>query len=301
MHKAIKYFERAIEVDPQYAVAYAGLADGYATLGAYQLIPPPLAASKTWPAIQRAIELDPTLAEPHASTGCAHLYFSDDWAQGEPHFRRSLELDPRNSTAHVYFGIFLAMSDRARESIDHILEARRLDPLSSFIDALSGLAYRCLGDHDAAIATLENALDIDSNSALAQWLLAFSYRDTGRIDEAVALAEGVAAATNRHPTFLSMAGHMYAVSGRHGEAMAIMEEIEAQSADGYVSPLSGVLIHSALGNMGELVPYVETVCEDGGGALTLFTTVRSDLAKLRDDPIAGPTIRRLPLWPEPSG
>jgi len=300
MHKAIEYFERAIEVDPQYAVAYAGLADGYAALGAYQLIPPPLAASKTWPAIQRAIELDPTLSEPHASRGFVYMHFSDDWAQGELHFRRSLELDPRNSTAHAYFGIFLAMSDRARESIDHILEARRLDPLSPFIHALSGLAYRCLGDHDAAIATLESALEIDPNFAMAQWVLAFSCRDTGRIDEAVALAEGVAAAANRHPTFLGMAGHMYAVSGRHGEAMAIMEEIEAKSAGGYVSPLGGILIHSALGNMGELVPYVEKVCEDGGAALTLFCTVRSGLGKLRDDPIAGPAIRRLPLWPEAS-
>ena len=296
MLKAIDYFKRAIEIDPQYAIAYAGLADGYATLGAYQVIPPTLATSQAWPAIERATELDPTLSEPHFSKGFVHMWFSDNWLQGEPHFRRALELDPRNSTAHVYFGEFLAMAGRYVEAVEHAEEAKRVDPLSSFVRAISALVYRTAGNHEASIETLKEALEIDPDSTLAKWLLAFSYRDIGRIHEALDLAEEVAAAAERHPTFLSMLGYMHAVSGNTDEALAIMSEIEERSTVGYVSPLAGILIYAALGDMHKLLPYVREMREQGGGVAALFATNRGDLDALRDDPIAGAAISELPLW-----
>jgi len=300
MHKAIEYFERAIEVDPKYAVAYAGLADGYIILGAYQVIPPPHAASKARPCIEKAIALDPTLAEPHFSKGFMQLWFSDDWQQGESDFRRALELDPRAATTHVYFALLLAMAGQSAESIDHISEAQRLDPLAPFIHAIGALAYRTLGDYDTAIGSLRDALEIDPNSTLAQWLLAFCYRYTGRIDEAVLLAESAAAAADRHPTFLGMVGYLYAITGRTDEAMAIMRDIEARSDQSYVSPLSGILIYSALGDMEQLALHVQRLRRQGGGIAPLYATNRPDLEALLDDPVAGPSIRELPMWPAAS-
>ncbi|MCZ6507158.1 MAG: protein kinase, partial [Acidobacteria bacterium] len=298
MRKAVEYFERSIEIDPSYAVAHAALADGYAILGAYYVIPPPHALSKARPAIEKAIELDPSLAEPHFSRGFIHLWFSDDWLQGEPHFRRALELDPRGATTHAFLGVLLAMARRAGEAIDHIVEAKRLDPLSPFIHAVSGLAYRALDDYDGAIATLTDALEIDPNANLAQWLLAYCYRYTGRIGDAVELAEQVAVTTDRHPTFLGMVGYMYAVSGRSDDARAIMEEIEAQSSGGLVAPTTGIGIYAALGDMEKLALYVEALSEQGGGVAPLYlhATTRPDLDALRDDPIAGAAIRKLPIW-----
>ena len=300
MAKARQYFERAIELDPEFAAAYAGLADTWAILGAYQIIHPAEAKANAWPAIEKALELDDTLAEAHFSKAWVAIWFSNDIAGGEPDFLRSLELNPKSPMTHVYYGCLLAMLCRQEEAIRHAEEALRLDPLSVFIHSIAGLVHYIGLDYEKAIEILEKGLEIDPNLAICQWLLAFSYRRVGRLDEAVAWAESAAELAQRHATYIAFLGYMYAVAGRTDDAGVIMAELERRSETEYVTPLGRLLYRTGMGDEGSIAEALERLLAQGeGGAAALYATIKPDLEEYRDHPRLGPLIEQLPLIPPP--
>ena len=175
MYQAREYFERAIELDPEFAAAYAGLADSYGVLGAYQVIPPQEAERGAMPALQKALELDNSLAEALYSRAFATTWFSDEWPSSRGDYERALALNPADSHARSYYAIVLAACNQPEEAITEVQEALRRDPLSVFVHAMYGFVQYINGQFDEAIVILEKGLEVDPNSALAQWLLAWNY------------------------------------------------------------------------------------------------------------------------------
>lgn len=184
--QAIQYFERALAKDPNYAMAWAGLADCY-SFGLYMGSPRPLSEviPKAKAAAKRALEIDEQLAEAHMTMAVVLFRYNWDWPAAEKEFRRALELDPNDALAHVQYAWLLVSMLRAEEALTHIARARELEPRAPFIQAVSGWILLRLRRTEEAIDQARRALDLDRSFALAQNLLAAAYRQKGMLDEAL--------------------------------------------------------------------------------------------------------------------
>ncbi len=303
MFKAKEYFERAVALDPEFAAAYSGLADSYAVLGAYQVIPPQEAMANLQPAIDKALALDASLAEALYSKAFAKSWFANDWPNSLPDFERSLELNPGDSHARSYYAVMLAMCKHPDKGAAQAREAIRRDPLSVFAHAMTGFVHYINGEFDDAIVVLEQGIEIDPNFALSQWILAWNYRMTGHLDKALASAEVSAKIAGRHATYLGILGYMYGAAGRTEDVREIIEEFRRREAAGeYVTPLGPLLAYTGLRDeAGMAASIASLVDQHEGGAPALYATIRWDLEELRDHPRLGPMIERLGLWPPEIG
>ena len=299
MFKAKEYFQRAIGLDPGYAAAYAGLADAYCVLGGVQIIPPQEALTNLQPAIDKALALNPSLAEAHHSQGFAKTWFTNDWPNALTHYERSLELNPSDPHVRAYYSMVLAMCRRSDEATSQGHEAIRRDPLSVFTHTAAGLTNYINGQFEDSIVVLEKGIEIDPNSAVSLWTMAWNYRMTGRLDEAIDWAEASAKITGRLPTYLGNLGYMYAAAGRTEDAREIIEEFRRREAEGeYVTPFGPLFVYTGLRDeAGMAASITRLVDQHEGGAPVLYGSIRWDLEELRDHPRLGPIIERLGLWP----
>ena len=184
--EAIQYFERALANDPNYARAWAGLADCY-SFGYFMGSRRPLSEviPKAKAAARRALEIDEQLAEAHLAMAVLLYRYDWDWPAAEKEFRRALELDPNDALAHVQYAWLLVSMQRAEQALTHIARARELEPRAPFIQAVSGWILFRLRRPEEAMEQARRALDLDRSFALAQDLLAAAYRQKGMLDEAL--------------------------------------------------------------------------------------------------------------------
>ena len=287
LKKSIDYFNQAIDKDPNYALAYAGLADAYVLFSAYAEGSPKESLPQAKAAAKKALELDNTLGEAHASLAQALLAYDLDFAGANREFRRAIELNPNYATAHHWYAesglVPLGQFD------DAIAEAKRaleLDPLSVIINADVGTILTSARRYDQAIEQLGKTVEMDPGFYYAHWTLGDALELKGRNEEAIAEYKK-AIALNDDPLPPALLGHLYAKIGKKDEALTILKqlrELRESSKQRYVSPYNLALIHIGLGQKNEALQLLEETYADRDGYNIAFIKVEPMLDPLRGDP-----------------
>ncbi|HUO84993.1 MAG TPA: protein kinase, partial [Thermoanaerobaculia bacterium] len=231
---AMEYFQGAIDSDPLYALAYSGLADCYNVLGNFALLPPSEAYPKAKAAAQRALGIDPELAEAHVSLAFAQLYY--DWAfdDSEHSFRRAIDLNPGYALAHHFFAIHLGSQKRFEESIEEARRALEIDPLSIAANMTLGWMLYEARRFEEAIEQELKALEMDPTFAAADFFLANSLFQAGRTQQAIVRFQEAVETSGRNPRAVGALGHALGASGREADARKLLDELERMSARAFV-------------------------------------------------------------------
>jgi serine/threonine protein kinase/tetratricopeptide (TPR) repeat protein len=242
LRMGIAHFEQAIRLDPDYALAHAGLADSHTLLALFGYTPLNEGRSAAETSARRALELAPALPESHYAMALLVFWLTETWPDAEVHFTRALETRPRFPAAHAHFGLFLAARHRHDEARAHISEALALDALSPHVHANGALSMYLLHRSDEALRLGQRALELQPDFALALWAVGVTCCRTGKFDEAAEAFARLMSLSNRAPFFVAWAAFAHALAGRRNDALALTEEIAARTATGYVHPLAPVLI-----------------------------------------------------------
>lgn len=280
---AIRYFEQAIEKDPHYALAWAGIADSYSLLGEYGNIPRkelyPLAEA----AVKKALEIDNRLAEVHTSLASILMFRKWDWANSQKEFKLALELNPNYATAHHWYSQWFLNMGQLEESLRMISRAAELDPISQAILKDQGLTLYYNRQYDEALAMALKTLELDPNYAAAHRLLSLAYQGKGRFDEAIVENQKWGALTgNKVETMVTLA-QLYAVSGRTEEARKLVEELQRDKLVTDQIYRGRALVHAALGEADMAFECLEKSYErHEESILTLKVDPKAD--PLRSDP-----------------
>jgi len=292
--QALDYFEQAANQDPDFALAYVGIADIRSILGVFGIVSP----NETFPlariAVQRALHLAPDLAEAHASLGHIKTQFEHDWRGAELELRRAIELNPYYALAHQWLGLLLSESGQFDAGLEHLRKAYELEPVPAF-GALIGMALAYRGDVDAAIGQLQNILAIDASLPTARSYLVLALLRAGQLEDAAAqldLLPGMA------PGSVGLRGRLYAQAGDHTAALAEAERLIAMSAQRYVSAYDIATIFGALNDADQAFLWLGRAFEERA---QLIGWLPWDAAfdSIRDDARYADLMRGLNLSPLP--
>jgi TolB-like protein/Flp pilus assembly protein TadD len=296
VRRAAEYFQQAIDKDSGYALAWAGLADCYAVYDFYDVLPLREAAPKAKEAANRALTLDETLSEPHATLGYVKGRYDWDRPGAEREFRRAIELNPNYATAHYWYATELDNTGRFDEAIAEAKRAQDTDPLSLVASTVAGQTFYFSRRYDQAIEQARKALDMDPNFPLAHWWLGMFYEQAGRHEEAVAESQKAVSLSRGEPGPLSTLGHAYAVLGKRAEAQKLLGELKDLSKRRYVSPLNVALIYAGLGDKAQALEWLERAYEDHSDRLA-WIKGWPQFDGLRGEPRFQDLLRRMHLTP----
>ncbi|HMG75564.1 MAG TPA: protein kinase [Pyrinomonadaceae bacterium] len=291
--KAIDYFRQAIEKDPNYALAYTGLADCYSFLSSQGIRPPgdvfPLAKQ----AAGKAIEIDNSLSEAHTSLAYVKLYYDWDWVGAEQEYKKAIDLNPNYATPHHGYAYLLISSGRTEAAIAEIKKAEEIDPLSLIFQTDHGEYYYFARRPDEAIAQLKKAIDMDPSFVRAHWLLGRALIQKGRCDEGI---DEALKAQRMVPAIegLGWLAQEYAACGRKPEAQKAMSELLELSKDHYVSPHWFSAVQASLGNKDEAFKWLDQALDGRFGPL-IYLKVNPIWDPLRSDPRFAERLRRVGL------
>ena len=293
---ALDYLNQATTKDPTYALAYAGLADAYNSLGwdLFAVMSPAETFPKAREAATRALELDPNCAEAHAALGWTATAYDWDWIAAEREFQRAIELKPQYGPVHIWYSHFLKAMERAAESLAESRRALECDPLGLVLNMHLGWYYLYLREYQQAIEQLLKTLELDPGFIPARMFLGEAYEQTGMFAEAIAEFEAAVNLGNRHPIYLAGLGHAYAVSGNVDEAQRTIQELDHLSRQRFV-PARGVAeIYMGLGDKEHAFSWLFKAFEQRNGWLIhLKGNPRYDI--LRNDTRYKNLVRRMNL------
>ena len=247
LKRAIGYFQQAIEEDPNYALAYDGLADCWLPLGWYAYMAP----SETFPyakvAVMKALALDDSLAEAHTSLAFVTLYYDRDWADAEREFRRAIELNPNYANGHHWYAEFLSLVGRHAEAIAESERARELDPLSNIINTWVGSRYFFARQYDKAIEQYRNAVEMDPGFVPVHLVLGHALEQKHMYQEAIAELEKAVSLSGGSPVYMASLAHAYGVAGRQSQAKKLFDDLRNLSKQRYVSSYDLALASLGIG------------------------------------------------------
>ena len=283
LETALRYFEKAVEIDPEYALPYTGIADSYAILGIYGYIPPQEARRRTSSAAQRAVELDDGLSEAHASLAFYRMSFDWDWERGAVGLRKAIELNPANAKAHVWLAFLRGLQGRFEEAFDEMALAKNVDPLNNYNAAMTACVHTWARDFESGAGLLEEILRRDPHYLFAVWLLAMTYREMSRHDDAVRMCEQAVTLSNEALNFKASLGQAYGSAGFEDRARAILDDLHACEESRYVSPLWLSWVHLGLGEYDRAFDRLAQAVADGT-PLAMMLHQDSVYDPLRSDP-----------------
>lgn len=286
--KSVEYFQRALDLDPNYVLPYVGLADAYAQLGSFGLIEMKDSYPRAKEALTHALEKDEKLGEAHASMGFILMSYYWDWAEAEKQFKQAVELNPNYAMAHNWYAEYLAFMGRSEEAITEAKRAREIDPLSPWNNAafVSFLARQ----YDNAIMESQKTLELDPNFAVAHMIIGLSYVQKKMPREGI--SELQKAKTN--PDSRALIAYAYAVAGDTNEARKILEELAQLSKKKYVSPFPIAAVYAAFGDRDEAFNQLEKAYAERSWAMGMLK-VNPVFDSLRSDPRFTELIRRMNL------
>jgi len=261
IQKGMQCFRQAIEKDPNYALAYSGIADCYSNLGFY-FLPPQEAFPKALTAAQRAIELDENLAEGHASRAFIKELYEWDWPGAEQEYKRAIGLNPEYANAHHWYALYLGAMDRWVESMAEAKKAVDLEPLSSQFHLVFGVTLYQTRLYDQAVQEFKNTIQNDPTFFPPHFFLGWwTYPEMGKFEEAVIEAQKAVELTRGSSIARASLGYAYAMAGKVEEAKRALDELKEISKKTYVSPVAVAVIHARLGEMDRAFEYLEKAYE----------------------------------------
>ncbi len=245
--RGIELMQQAVELDPSYALAYAGLAASYYD-AAGQWLPPDVANSKAKAAAERALELDDTLAEAHGALAQVLAQYEWNWAEAEKQYLRAIELNPSYAQAHQYHGIWLLEQGRADEAIAAMKRAQELDPLTPLIEANLAYCYYMARQYDETIRCSRALIQSHSDLPIGHYNLGIACAQLGLYDEALAALRTAQALDPSSQHIVSLLGHTYAQAGKRQDALHAVDELEEIAKHRYVDPFGFARIQAGLGD-----------------------------------------------------
>ncbi|MCS6805711.1 MAG: protein kinase [Acidobacteriota bacterium] len=246
LRKGIECFQSAIATDPNYALAYAGLADCYNILAITGADPSSDAFRQAKAAALQALALDERLAEAHASLALAKTFYDWDWPGAEQGFRQAIQYNPNYPTAHQWYAEYLSAMSRFDEALTEIKRALELDPLSLMIITAVGLVFYYGRQYDQAIEPLRRVLEMDPNFPPALRVLGWAYEQKGMMEEAVGQYQRAVSASGGNVSMLADLGRAYGLIGWQDKAQQALDELQQIAHRCYVSPYEFALIYAGL-------------------------------------------------------
>jgi TolB-like protein/Tfp pilus assembly protein PilF len=292
--KAIGFFQQAIEKDPGYAPAYAGLADAYTSLAVIGGAAPREVFPSAKAAALRALEIDSTVGEAHLSLALITWRYDWDWVSAEPQFKRAIELNPRDAVARRRYASYLYGSGRIDESLVQLMIAQTDDPLSAWISSNIGFALYFARRYDDAIKQLHHTLEIEPHFALGHCFLGLALEQKTMFAEAAAEFRKGISLSGGKPVYLAALAHAYALSGRETEARDVLEELEMHSKHTYFPAYEIAVIYTGLREPEQAFAWLERAYEERGGWIGYFK-VDPRLDSLRSDARFRTLLRRIGL------
>ena len=294
MQQSIDFFQQAIAKDPRYGLAYAGLADAYALLADYHVLPAKEVMPRAKAAAIKAVEIDDSLAEAHASLGWAKLTHDWAWPDAEREFKRAIELNPGYATAHQSYGEYLLVMGRNEEALAEMRRALDLEPLSLVINAALASTFYYTRQYDQAMEQCRKTIALDANFVQAHIFLGRAYEQKGDYKEAVAELQKALQISEGNTNELAALGHAYAISGKAAEARKILDDLKERSKQTYVQPMWIAGIHIGLGERVQAFQWLQKAYDDRSGWL-VYLKVDPMFNSLRADASYADLVRRVGL------
>ncbi len=292
LRTGIKYFKKAIEIDPLYALAHAGLADSYNMLGFWNMMPPKEAFALSVAAAHKSLELNDNLVEGHTSLAYGQLY-TWRWEEAEMSFKRAIETCSTYAVAHQWYGNFLLVRNRLDEARREFQKAQELDPLSLIINTANTWVDHVTGKTEAAISSLKKTLELDADFVPALEFIGKSYEQLGQFDDAIRHL-GKAHSLEPTPGNYANLGHALALAGETEKAEAILRELLHPSTDRYIPPYSIAELFTGLGRREEAFRWLDAAVQAGSRGVA-FLRVEPRLRPLHDDPRYGKLLNAVKL------
>ncbi len=295
LDKGKEYFNQAIAADPNYALAYDGLAYYYITAVGF-FISDDDAMPKLRETANKALAIDETLGEPHNSLAIVAWWFDRDWPPAEKEFKRAIELNPNFARAHWLYGWYLITMGRNDKGIAESKRAQELDPLSLETNTILGQSLFFARRYDQAIAQLRNTLDMDQSFWLAHDFLGRAYEADGKLPEAIVEFQRAVEQESDVAENWSNLGHAYALSGKRAEAQKILDQLKERSARGYVPAYTIAIVYAGLGDKDQAFAWLDRAYTDHSFYMTWLKT-DPHLDSLHADPRFQDLLRRMRLTP----
>jgi serine/threonine protein kinase/tetratricopeptide (TPR) repeat protein len=293
-YKAIDYFQQAVEKDASYALAYTGLADSYVLLGWNSYLPPKEVFPKGKAAATTALQLDPELAEAHASLA-ALLWLHDwQWDEAQIEFKRSLELGPTYATANHWYAEYAMSMGKHGEGMARMKKGHDLDPLSLIINVTVGWAFYFARRYDEGIEQLRRTAEFDPSYPVTYWILGLLLRKTGCYELAVTEGEKGVKLSGSSPMMRAALAHTLAAAGRTKEANQMLDDLTELATQKYVAPYFFAGIHVGLDEHERAIEYLEKSYDEHSHWL-IYLHIDPSMDRLRDDPRFQNLLRRVGL------
>lgn len=300
IENAIRFFLEATHKEPQFALAYAGLADSYAVMAYWEegKVSPREALGKAKTAATRALELDPNLAEAHTSLAVAKMEYDWDWEGAEREFRRAIELNPSYATGRHWYSSYLAAMGRHNEAMEQSRRAQELDPFSLIINTSIGHRYYLSRKYDQAIEQYRRTLELDPNFAVAHFNLGLAHEGKGAFSEAIAEMQKALALSGGSARMQAGLGHVYGIAGRKSDAKRILDELKQRSKHTRISAYAIALVCVGLREKGkgkdETFEWLEKAYGERSSSLP-YLNVDPRFDDLRQDPRFQNLVTRIGL------
>ena len=293
LRAALECFQKAVAVDPDYALAHTGIADCYTVMAIYGVQSGTQLAPLALGAADRALKLDSTLAEAHHSHAAATQWLRNDFEGAERSFTAAIELNPKLAITHAYLALFYANTRRKPEGIAAAVRARELEPDSSVIAYIVGGASFWMRDFAAAARYSTDAIELEPEAAFAQWIRALLFMNEGRHDEAIEAAARAAIVGQRQPLLLAGLGAAYGLAGRLAEAEAVLEDLKNRTSE-YVAPMWLGDVCLGMSRFDDALDYYERAFDEGNAFLQRMGT-SPEFDPLHDHPRFKALLRRMKL------
>ena len=298
--KAIDYYQQAIEIDPQSALTYAGLAHCLVLMGAgeYGLRAPSEIMPKAKQAALRALEIDDSIAEAHLSLAMVKFRFDWDWEGAEKEFKRAIELNHGYSAARYWYSVYLLALARFDEAFTEAMVARQLSPLSPVMHFSLGLLLYASCQHEEAIEQLRGTVALDAKFPLPHIVLGLTFGRKGRFDEAIVEFKQALTSAGAKPLWSGFLGQVYAAAGKTEDAVEILHELRTVSAHRYVPPVAFAIVYAGLGKLDDAFHWLEKAADERDGLL-IYLKVGSAFDNLRSDRRFPALLARVGLQGDP--
>jgi TolB-like protein/DNA-binding SARP family transcriptional activator/Tfp pilus assembly protein PilF len=292
LQRGMQLFQQAIERDASFSLAHGALAESYALLVTYGALSPAEGYTRTREAAERALVLDPSLPQAHASLALVRLYLDHDWAGAEEQFLRALQHSPSYATGRQWYAQFLAYRSETDRALEEIHRAQELDPLSPAIQTAMGTVFYYARRYDLAAEQFRRALALEQNNYLARLQLGAVYLQQQRHAEALTEVREAVRISDRHPLPLALLGYLHAVTGRPGEARELLAELDEQARHRHVSPAYLAAIHMGLQEHDTAFRWLERTYE-ARDDWAIFLRVEPTFDPLRPDPRYSALLARI--------